>query len=96
MNREFHGVFMEASGWPRLAGIVGALHDSACPMVALALRFRDDLYEVGNRDHRAILEAARTGDIEQAVALTEGHMNVTRFAIETRVPAPGERINRSI
>jgi len=96
LNRKFHGVFMIASGWPRLAGIVGALHDSACPMVALALRFREDLYEVGNRDHRALLEAARTGDVAGAVALTESHMNITRTAIEARVPGPGERNLRTI
>lgn len=90
LNREFHGVFMDTSGWPRLAGIVGALHDSACPMVALALRFRDELFAMGNQDHRALLEAARTGDIEEAVVLTEGHMNITRTAIEARVPDPGE------
>ena len=94
LNREFHGVFMTASGWPRLAAIVGALHDSAGPMVALAMRFRDDLFKVGNEDHRALLEAARNGSVEEAVELTKSHMNITRTVIESKVPEGSERRGR--
>jgi len=86
LNREFHGVFMEATGWPRLATIVGALHDSANPFVALALRFRKDLYEAGNRDHRMLAAAARSKDVEAAVAYTTDHMNITRAAMEDHIP----------
>jgi DNA-binding GntR family transcriptional regulator len=89
LNREFHGVFMETSGWPRLASIVGALHDSASPFVALALRFRHDLFDIGNRDHRALADAARTKDVNAAMANIVDHMNITRSAIEDRMPESG-------
>lgn len=94
LNRDFHGVFMEATQWPRLASIVGALHDSAMPFVALAMRFRRDLYDVGNRDHRNLTEAARSHDVEAAVALTVDHMNITRTATEHHVPGSSEEVRR--
>jgi len=94
LNREFHGVFMVTTGWPRMASIVGALHDSASPFVALALRFRKDLFDAGNRDHRHLADAARDKDVEAAVALTVDHMNITRSALEHQVPGSSETTSR--
>jgi DNA-binding GntR family transcriptional regulator len=94
LNRAFHGVFMVTTGWPRMASIVGALHDSASPFVALALRFRKDLFDAGNRDHRLMADAARDKDVEAAVALTVDHMNITRSALEHQVPGGSDGVTR--
>lgn len=80
LNREFHGVFMEICGSPRLASFVGVLHDSAMSFLTTAMRFRPEMMEHGNIDHRAMADAARKGDIDTAAKTAGDHMNITMTA----------------
>lgn len=88
-NRHFHRVFQELSGWPRLASIVGSLQDSASPFVAMAMRFRPDMMQEGNHDHRILLDAARRRDVDEAVQCTMDHMDITMKALQERLPDVG-------
>ena len=80
LNREFHGVFMEVCRSPRLASFVGVLHDSAMSFLTTAMRFRPEMREHGNTDHRIMANAARAGDIDTATRCAGDHMNITMTA----------------
>lgn len=80
LNREFHAVFMDICGSPRLASFVGILHDSAMTFLTTAMRFRPEMMEHGNRDHRIMAQAAREGDIDTASTCASDHMNITMTA----------------
>lgn len=80
LNREFHGVFMDVCGRPRLATFVGILHDSAMTFLTTAMRFRPEMMDHGNRDHRIMANAAREGDVETASTCAGDHMNITMTA----------------
>jgi DNA-binding GntR family transcriptional regulator len=80
LNREFHGVFMDICGSPRLASFVGILHDSAMSFLTTAMQFRPEMMEYGNRDHRTMATAARNGDVETATRCAGDHMNITMTA----------------
>jgi DNA-binding GntR family transcriptional regulator len=80
LNREFHGVFMEICGSPRLASFVGVLHDSAMSFLTTAMQFRPEMMEHGNQDHRIMAEAAREGDVDTSVKTAGDHMNITMTA----------------
>lgn len=80
LNREFHAVFMEICGSPRLASFVGVLHDSAMSFLTTAMRFRPEMMEHGNADHRTMANAAREGDIDIATKTAGDHMNITMTA----------------
>jgi DNA-binding GntR family transcriptional regulator len=80
LNREFHGVFMDICESPRLATFVGILHDSAMTFLTTAMRFRPEMMDHGNRDHRIMANAAREGDVETATTCAGDHMNITMTA----------------
>ncbi|HSJ84478.1 MAG TPA: GntR family transcriptional regulator [Acidimicrobiia bacterium] len=80
LNREFHGVFMDICQSPRLAAFVGVLHDSAMTFLTTAMRFRPEMMDYGNRDHRIMANAAREGDMETATTCASDHMNITMTA----------------
>lgn len=86
LNREFHGIFMEKCGRPRLASFVGALHDTATTFLTTSMRFRPEMIEVGNEDHRILANAAREGDVARAMACSRDHMNVTMTAVKGLFP----------
>jgi DNA-binding GntR family transcriptional regulator len=80
LNREFHGIFMEICGSPRLASFVGILHDSAMSFLTTAMQFRPEMMSNGNRDHRVMAQAARGSDVETASRCAATHMNITMTA----------------
>lgn len=88
LNREFHGVFMDACGWPRLASIVRSLHATASPYVTLTMQFRPDFMKAGNEDHERMIDAFVRRDTDGAVALMAEHMNTTKLAVEAQL-GPG-------
>ncbi|MGJ3558552.1 GntR family transcriptional regulator [Streptomyces sp. INA 01156] len=71
-NRRFHFALYEAAGMPRLARLIATLWDATDA-------YRSLYYvEAGNRDHvvrehRAILDALRGGEAEEAVHLLDEH-----------------------
>jgi len=80
LNREFHGIFMDICGSPRLASFVSTLHDSAMSFLTTAMQFRPEMMDYGNRDHRTMARAARSGDVETAMKCAGDHMNITMTA----------------
>lgn len=86
LNRRFHGMFMDLCGKARLASILGSLHDSAVTFVTMTMRFRPEMMQAGNRDHRTIADAARRGDVGAAMACARDHMNITMTAVEDLLP----------
>jgi DNA-binding GntR family transcriptional regulator len=86
LNREFHGVFMEICGRPRLASFVGILHDHATSFLTTTMRFRPEMMDAGNRDHRLLAASSRAGDIDTATACARDHMNVTMTAVRGLFP----------
>lgn len=71
-NRRFHFALYEAAGMPRLARLIATLWDATDA-------YRSLYYvEADNRDHvvlehRAVLDALRSGDAEEAVRLLDQH-----------------------
>lgn len=86
LNRDFHGVFMSNCGRPRLASFVGALHDTATTFLTTSMRFRPEMMEVGNNDHRIMADASREGDVAKAMSCARDHMNVTMTAVKGLFP----------
>ena len=71
---------MDICDSPRLATFVGVLHDSAMTFLTTAMRFRPEMMEYGNRDHRIMADAARKSDVETATTCASDHMNITMTA----------------
>jgi DNA-binding GntR family transcriptional regulator len=86
LNREFHGVFMNICDRPRLASFLGILHDNAATFLTMVMRFRPEMMEAGNHDHRTLASAARSGDVATAMSCARDHMNVTMTAVSSVFP----------
>ena len=71
-NRSFHFALYEAAGMPRLVRLIATLWDATDA-------YRSLYYvEAANRDHvlrehRAVLDALRSGEVDEAVRLLDGH-----------------------
>ncbi len=85
LNRQFHGVFMEACGWQRLAQTVALLHATAAPYVAVTMRLRPEFMARGNEDHEQMLRACEAADQGQIAGLAEAHMDITKEALESQL-----------
>jgi DNA-binding GntR family transcriptional regulator len=81
-NWRFHRALYRSSGWARGLGIAEMLHAALAPYVLLYLR------SLGGRDpsddeHRALLDACRTGDTDAAIELLTLHLdNATTTVID--------------
>lgn len=82
LNREFHGLLLDAARSPRLTRIITGLRNSAAIQVALSLKDSSSEIERSNHDHEEILAAFRERDAEQAEALTVRHLRRTLELIE--------------
>ncbi len=85
-NRRFHFGLIEAARMPRLSRLVRVLWDATD--VYRSLYYSDG----GHRDavhdeHRAVLEAVRSGDVERAVALLRTHRERAVAALERVLPS---------
>ncbi|MGH9247912.1 MAG: GntR family transcriptional regulator [Acidimicrobiales bacterium] len=77
LNRRFHGIFSQAADSPRLRTIVDALQNSATLYVVVALSRGTRTTDEANAQHRAILEAARVGDVAEAQRVMLIHIRTT-------------------
>ncbi|HSK91437.1 MAG TPA: GntR family transcriptional regulator [Euzebyales bacterium] len=85
LNHRFHDVFVRASGSPRLAGILQALHDAAGMYIAVTLVRDVDRRDEANREHHELLDAARRRDAQAATDAQLGHVRRTMEAVERAV-----------
>jgi len=82
LNREFHGLFVQAVGSSRMATVLLNLQDSAAPYVALTLVAGRDMIATANREHRQLLDCMRGGDGEGAAQVTRAHLRATVRALD--------------
>jgi DNA-binding GntR family transcriptional regulator len=79
-NWRFHRALYRSSGWSRGLAIAEMLHAAMAPYVLLYLR------SLGGRDpsdveHRALLDACRTGDTEMALELLRVHLDTATTTV---------------
>ena len=76
LNRQFHRVFLEASGSERLSRMVRGLQDSYAAYAVTALHRDPDRRERSNEEHLALLAAVRDRDVERASRVLLDHIGV--------------------
>jgi DNA-binding GntR family transcriptional regulator len=94
LNRQFHALFANASGMPRLQAILENLRDSAAIYVGLSIKLKPEQMVNGNEAHRRLLAAVRARDVETAVRVEKEHLDSTMHAIDVaagREPVPQPR-----
>jgi DNA-binding GntR family transcriptional regulator len=73
LNWEFHATLYSAAGLPRMMETIKTLHTNIARYLVLYLAGMD--YQTASQqEHRALLEACRHGDIEQASMILDGHL----------------------
>jgi DNA-binding GntR family transcriptional regulator len=80
LNRRFHMALYASAGRPRLLALVDrelAVFDRYLRFF-LAARGRE---RMAQQEHRAMLAAARDGDVAQAVAVLERHIDAAAMAV---------------
>jgi DNA-binding GntR family transcriptional regulator len=90
LNRQFHGLFMDAARSPKLATIVGWLEDAATAQVALSINADLSRMAHGNDEHVQILDAVENGDADLVEELVRRHLMATVHAVEARGEASGD------
>lgn len=91
LNRQFHGLLMDAARSPRLATIVGWLEDAATAQVALSIKADLSRMAHGDDEHAQILDAVEQGDADRVEELVRGHLMATVHAVEAQDgAAPGD------
>lgn len=92
LNRQFHGILVDAAGSARLSSILANLRDSAAVYVALSLELSANRRAAGNSGHEDLLDALRRRDARAAARTVAVHLDATVEAVEsareqTRQPA---------
>lgn len=76
LNRRFHFLFYEATGAPRLSGILKSLEEAAAVYVAQAQRWHPEIRRRADADHRAFIEACRRRNPAEALEALNGHAGI--------------------
>jgi DNA-binding GntR family transcriptional regulator len=75
LNWEFHAALYSPAFLPRLTETIRTLHANIGRYLILYLAGMD-YQKASQREHRALLEACRHGNVEQANAILEGHLRL--------------------
>ena len=73
LNYEFHATLYSPAELPRVMKTIRALHTNIARYLVLYLAGME-YQEQSQREHRALLEACRWGDVEKAMAILEEHL----------------------
>ncbi len=73
LNLRFHYLFHQAAGGGRLTEIVNSLEEAKAQYVAQAQRWHPEIRQAANHDHRALVAACRSRDVDAAAAAIVGH-----------------------
>jgi len=76
LNRRFHFLFHEATGARRLTAILKGLEEAAAVYVAQAQRSHPEIRRRANSAHRALIDACRRRDVDDAMAAMAGHVGM--------------------
>lgn len=77
LNRQFHVLLDGASRRPRLQEILGRLADLSALYVGVSVGGRKTRRQRADRDHVAIANAYRSGDVDAAVEISLRHLSET-------------------
>ena len=86
LNREFHALLGKAARSPILHSVLTNLRDRSAPYVAMWIQ-KADRIPVGNREHRALLDACRNRDEALAVEMVKLHFEATPHLAEPQLPS---------
>lgn len=75
-NRSFHAKLYEATPSRRLVALISSLQDTTVVYMSARVGKSQLLKDQATRDHRAMVEAARTGDSEGFVELILRHLTI--------------------
>ena len=92
-HRKFHFTLIARCGSPWLLRLVNVLYDNSIRYRYLTLEWMPDSMANALKEHRRILDAVLSGDIEQSVAKLTEHMRLTVESVED-VPALEESWTR--
>ena len=73
LNWEFHAMLYSTANLPRVMEAIRTLHSNIARYLVLYLAGMD-YQEQSQREHRALLQACRAGDVEKALAILDGHL----------------------
>lgn len=73
-NRAFHNLLYSPSPSRRLIAMIKSLQDATIMFVSNALASNPDRRETADREHRELLVAFRSGDVDRAVEITLHHL----------------------
>jgi DNA-binding GntR family transcriptional regulator len=90
LNRRFHFLFYDATGAPRLAGILKSLEEAAAVYVAQAQRWHPEIRRRADADHRALIDACRRRDVAGALEALSGHAGIALEMTDPRERGGGE------
>lgn len=82
LNRNFHECLVAGIGRPRLLNVLKGLRDTSAPYIGLALQHKDYRLGHANLHHRQLIEAVRTGAVDDAVELSSRHVDLTTQVLE--------------
>lgn len=90
LNRQFHGMLIDAAHSPRLASIIAGLEDAATAPVALSIKA--DLARMidGNKEHQLILQAVESRDPDLVARRVSAHLLATVRAVDNDASHDGE------
>ena len=84
-NWAFHAALYRPAGWSKGMAIVETLHAAVAPYVAL---YVDGLggAKHSDREHRAMLKACRTGNVDRACGVLASHLDAAAAVLATVLP----------
>ena len=77
LNRDFHALLSRAARAPLLSSVLSNLRNRSAIYVAMSLQEYPERLEVGNREHRALVEACREREAEGAAEVVKQHLEST-------------------
>jgi len=77
LNRDFHGLLSVAARSPLLTSVLNNLRNRSAPYVAMNLKVERTRSDVGNGEHRLLLDALRARDEQKAIDTVRLHLGST-------------------
>jgi DNA-binding GntR family transcriptional regulator len=94
LNWEFHAALYSPAGLPRVMETLRILHTNIARYLVLYLAGMD-YQKKSQREHRALLQACRAGEMEKAIDILDGHLrSASTHLIKFLNKPPGAKVRR--
>jgi Transcriptional regulators len=90
IDKDFHRLLYAPSGWNRLTRVISQLRNNTSMYRWIMTEFPKERIKKSIQDHKAILEACKRRDTEEAVDLLKAHTQKTILRIEDLKGRKGE------